>query len=178
MSLENLRFPIGHFEKPIEITKDILSGYISDISSFPNRLRVAVENLSDVQLDTPYREEGWTLRQVVHHCADSHMNSLIRFKLALTEEKPVIKPYFEERWAELEDSKNMPISSSLKLLDGLHERWTILLNSLSQDDLQRTFIHPEHGKEFRLDENIGVYAWHCNHHLAHITSLKSRKGWA
>ncbi|MFZ9846607.1 MAG: YfiT family bacillithiol transferase, partial [Flavobacteriales bacterium] len=126
---------------------------------------------------TPYREMGWTIRQVVHHCADSHMNSLTRFKLTLTEDKPVVKPYWEDRWAELVDSKSMPISPSVQMLEGIHARWTVLLNSLSEQDLVKSFIHPEHGKEFRVDENIGVYAWHCNHHLAHITELKKRKNW-
>jgi len=177
MNLEKLKFPIGLYEKPSVISSDILKNYILDISTFPTRLRNEVAGLSEQQLDTPYREGGWTIRQVVHHCADSHMNSLIRFKLALTEDKPTIKSYFEERWAELEDSKNMPIEPSLKLLEGLHERWTILLQRLTKEQLERSFIHPEHGKEFRIDENIGVYAWHCNHHLAHITELKKSKNW-
>ena len=177
MTLEELKFPIGKFEQPKEITPELVRNYIIDISTFPERLRKEVENLSDAQLDTPYRPEGWTIRQVVHHCADSHMNSLTRFKLALTEDKPTIKPYFEDRWAELDDSKKMPVEPALKMLEGLHERWTYLLNSLTDDLLERTFVHPEHGKELRLKENIGLYAWHCNHHLAHITSLKSRMGW-
>jgi hypothetical protein len=105
------------------------------------------------------------------------MNSMIRFKLALTEEKPTIKPYYEDRWAELEDSKTMPIEASIKILEGLHARWTVLLKGLKDEDLGRTFIHPEHGKEFRIDENIGVYAWHCNHHLANITTLLNKRGW-
>ncbi|MBC7390699.1 MAG: putative metal-dependent hydrolase, partial [Opitutaceae bacterium] len=133
--------------------------------------------LTDSQLDTSYRPEGWTIRQVVNHCADSHMNSLVRFKLALTEDKPIIKPYYEERWAELSDSKSMPVIPAIQMLHGIHSRWTILLKSLSDNDIKKTFIHPEHGKEFSIEENIGVYAWHCNHHLAHITTLKKSKGW-
>ena len=175
--MDNLKYPIGKFQKPETLTKEILDHFINDIESFPERLKTEVEHLSDEQLDTPYRPEGWTIRQVVNHCADSHMNSLTRFKLALTEENPTIKPYYEERWAELADSKNMPIASALKMLEGLHERWIVLLRSLTEKELNRKFIHPEHGKEFRLDENIGVYAWHCNHHLAHITTLKKNKGW-
>jgi hypothetical protein len=175
--LDSLRFPIGKFEAPQILTQELMDGYIKDIETLPARLKQAVNGLNDAQLDTPYRPDGWTIRQVVHHCSDSHMNSMIRFKLALTEDEPTIKPYYEERWAELADSKTIPIAPALLLLEGLHQRWTILLRSLSNEDLQKTFIHPEHGKRFRLDENIGVYAWHGNHHLAHITSLKTRMNW-
>jgi len=176
-TLDSLKFPIGKFEAPKILTQELIDGYVKDIETFPARLKQEVKDLSDSQLDTPYRPDGWTIRQVVNHCADSHMNSLIRFKLALTEEEPTIKPYYEERWAELADSRTMPIAPSLLLLEGLHQRWTVLLRSLSSEDLQKTFIHPEHGKRFRLDENIGVYAWHGNHHLAHITTLKKSKNW-
>ncbi len=177
MSHELLKFPIGKYVKPEVITEQQLVQYKTTINSFPSRLTKEVDNLTDEQLDTPYRPDGWTIRQVVNHCADSHMNSLIRFKLTLTEDKPIVKPYFEERWAELSDSKTMPIKPALKMLEGIHERWTVLLNNLKPEELSRVFIHPEHGKEFRLDENIGIYAWHCNHHLAHITTLKKQKGW-
>ena len=177
MDIEKFKFPIGKFEKPTIITRDILNTWIAEISTFPERLSKAVINLTEEQLNTPYRPEGWTIKQVVHHCADSHMNSLIRLKLTLTEEQPTIKPYFEERWAELLDSKNMPIQSSLKIVEGVHERWIVLLNNLTDEQLARTFIHPEHGKTFRVDENIGLYAWHCDHHLAHITETKKRYGW-
>jgi len=128
-------------------------------------------------MDTPYREGGWTLRQVVHHCADSHMNAFCRFKLAMTEEKPVIKPYEEARWAALADSKNLPVDASLAILKGLHERWTVLMKSLREAERHRTFIHPEHGREISLQETIGLYAWHGEHHLAHITSLKKARNW-
>jgi hypothetical protein len=168
MADEQLRYPIGQFIKPNQITKDIISIWIHDIASFPERLRIEVDGLSDEQLDTPYRPEGWTIRQVIHHCADSHMNSFIRFKLALTEDHPTIKPYFEDRWADLPDSKQITVDSSLKILEGLHERWVVLLNSLTEIELSRTFYHPENRQAIRLDENIGIYAWHCNHHLAHI----------
>lgn len=177
MTLETLRFPIGPFKKPTLITAELLQSYITDIASFPNHLRSEVENLTQMQLDTPYREGGWTIRQVVNHCADSHMNSLIRFKLALTENQPTIKPYDEARWAELADSNHMPVEPALKTLEGLHERWVVLLNSLTNAMLERIFIHPEHGKAFRIDETIALYAWHGKHHLAHITTLKDRMGW-
>ncbi len=175
--LEVLKYPIGKFVKPAIINKDIINSYISDIESFPSRLEKEAIKLKDQQLDTPYRPQGWTLRQVVNHCADSHMNSLVRFKLTLTEDKPIIKPYYEERWAELSDSKSMPLEPAIQMLYGIHSRWTVLLNSLSESDLKRSFTHPEHGKEFTIEENIGIYAWHCNHHLAHITTLKKSKGW-
>jgi hypothetical protein len=175
--LEQLRFPIGPFKKPDVITKAYLEECIADIESFPERLQFEVAHLGKKQLDTPYRPDGWTVRQVIHHCADSHMNSLTRFKLALTEDNPTIKPYWEDRWAELADSKTMPIGPSLQLLEALHARWTVLLRSLTEQDLAKTFVHPEHGKVFRLDETIGNYAWHSNHHLAHITELKKRNSW-
>lgn len=174
---DETKFPIGPFESPTEITSEALQNYISAISTFPQRLKKEVELLSDAQLDTPYRTGGWTIRQVVHHCADSHMNSLIRFKLALTEDQPTIKPYFEDRWAELDDSRTMPIASSLKILEGVHERWTLVLNSLSNEQFTRTFVHPEHRKPLRVYEATALYAWHCNHHLAHITTYKSKMNW-
>ncbi len=177
MTLEKLKFPIGHFIKPEKITNEILHNWISDIETFPQRIKDAVICLTNEQLDTSYRPKGWTIRQVVHHCADSHINSLIRLKLTLTEETPTIKPYFEDKWAELIDSKTSDIDSSLKILEGLHTRWILLLKNLKDTDLEREFIHPENNKKIRIDENIGVYAWHCNHHLAHITTLKNSKGW-
>lgn len=178
MTIEQLKYPIGQFEKPNEITKEILNKWITDISTFPEGLLKEVMYLTNKQLDTPYRPNGWTIRQVVHHCADSHMNSLTRLKLALTEDQPTIKPYFEERWAELLDSKSMPIEPSLKMIEGIHERWTILLKNLTKEQHGRVFIHPEHGNIFRIDENIGVYAWHCNHHLSHIIQTKKRNNWS
>lgn len=177
MTLEQLKYPIGKFEKPELITKDILSKWIVEISTFPSRLINQVNSLTDEQLDMQYRPNGWTIRQVVHHCADSHMNSLIRLKLALTEDEPTIKPYFEERWAELLDTNHMPIEPSIKMIEGIHERCTVLLNNLTDDQYGRIFIHPEHGTTFRVDENVGVYAWHCNHHLAHITETIKRNNW-
>ena len=177
MAIEKLKFPIGKLKMPGEITVETISTYIQDIADFPERLKGEVIYLRDPELDTPYRPGGWTIRQVVHHCADSHMNSLIRFKLALTENKPVIKPYFEDRWAELSDSKIMSILPSLEILAGIHQRWVHLLQGLTNQQWKSTFIHPEQGREYRLDESLGLYAWHCNHHLAHIINLKRAKGW-
>jgi len=174
--IERLKYPIGQFEKPENISQDLLTQWIAQIDEFPDKLRDEVSDLDEDQLDSPYRPEGWTIRQVVHHCADSHMNSLIRFKLALTEETPTIKPYREESWAELADGK-MPISPSLMLLDGLHSRWTALMRSLSEEELHRTYIHPGQGKKIALNETIGLYAWHGRHHLAHIREVKKRTGW-
>lgn len=177
MDLESLRFPIGKFQAPDTYSSDTIESYIQTIESFPHKLEVEVKHLSESQLDTPYRPNGWTIRQVINHCADSHINALIRFKLALTEENPTIKPYMEAKWAELADSKQMSIEPALLMLKGTHERLAIILRSMTVKDLKRTFIHPEHDKVVSLDENIGLYAWHCEHHLAHITSLKKRKGW-
>lgn len=177
MTLEQLKYPIGKFEHHGIITSDILAKWISAISTFPKRLMDEVNQLTNIQLDTEYRPGGWTIRQVVHHCADSHMNSLTRLKLALTEDQPTIKPYFEERWADLADTKHMPIEPSLLMIEGIHIRWTVLLNNLTDEQLGKTFIHPTDGKIFRIDENIGLYAWHCNHHLAHITETKKHHNW-
>lgn len=175
--LEKLRFPIGRFENPASVTAGSLQNFISDIEAFPSKIRHETEKLSNQQLDTPYRPDGWTIRQVVNHCADSHMNALVRFKLALTEDKPVIKPYFEALWAELPDSRNTPVEPALQMLEGIHARWAVLLRSLDEADLQKSFIHPEHQKEVPLQQMIAIYAWHGNHHLAHITQLKKRMQW-
>ncbi len=177
LELEKLRYPIGKFEAPEEYTEDYLSSKIDEINSFPKRLIKEVLSLSEEQLDTLYRLNGWTIRQVVHHCADSHMHCLIRFKWALTEDKPTIKFYYEDRWSEGFDNTTMPIAPSLSFLEGLHFRLSYLMKSLTADQLEKSFIHPEHGKEFQLKEIIGMYAWHGNHHLAHITELKKRNGW-
>jgi uncharacterized damage-inducible protein DinB len=171
----NLNYPIGEFRFDGEVTSSVREEWIKEIEALPGLLREAVKNLDDEQLDTPYRPEGWTVRQVIHHLADSHINAYTRFKLALTEEKPVIKPYDEAKWAELSDS-TLPIDISLSLLEALHNRWTNLLRSLSPTDMERTFIHPDSG-EVSVARNIGIYAWHGRHHLAHITSLCHRKGW-
>ncbi len=163
----DLRYPIGRFKKPKLITKQELSSCIGVIAGFPQEINKEVLSLTDEQLDTPYRKDGWTVRQVVHHCADSHMNAFIRFKLALTETNPVIKPYREALWAALPDSTTH-LAPSLSLLKGLHERWGILLESLDDGDLKRAYVHPEHGRPVPLGEVVALYAWHCKHHLAHI----------
>jgi uncharacterized damage-inducible protein DinB len=178
MTSEELKYPVGKFTKPAEITQKIFDQYVSDISAFPEKIRKEVQNLSDSQLDTEYRPGGWTIRQVVNHCADSHMNALIRLKLALTEDKPTIKPYLQDSWANLPDSKTISTGAALNIIQGVHERWISLLRTLKKEQLERTFIHPEQGREIRLDENTGLYAWHCKHHLAHITAIKTRMGWS
>ncbi len=174
---DKLQYPIGRFVKPDIVTQELIAKYISIISEFPDKLKHEVAYLSNEQLDTVYRPQGWTIRQVIHHCADSHINSFTRFKLALTEERPTIKPYCGDKWAELADSKAMPVEASLILLEGLHYRWTYLLNSLTNIELDREFIHPEYNKTIKLKDNIAMYAWHCEHHLAHITELKKSRNW-
>jgi len=168
-------YPIGHYQYDGQITARIIDKWINDIEELPVLLQNAVKDLNDNQLDTPYRMGGWTIRQVVHHVADSHLNAYGRFKLALTEDQPIIKSYDQEKWAELPDS-TLPVTISLSLLDALHKRWVTLLRSLTPSELEKTFIHPESG-EVSVGKNIGIYAWHGRHHLAHITSLRSRKGW-
>lgn len=177
-NLEKLKYPIGKFSAPENYSTSYLIKKTAEIASFPKRLKTAVIHLTDEQLDTPYRQDGWTIRQVIHHCADSHMNCYIRLKWALTEETPVIKYYHEDRWSELHDNLTMPIQPTLSFLKGLHFRLGYLLNRLSETDLNKSFIHPEHNAEFKIKEIIGTYAWHGNHHLAHITELKKRMGWA
>jgi hypothetical protein len=171
---EHLRFPIGRYRPPKFIDAGQRSTWMAEIEALPRNLRQAIAGLDDAQLDTPYRPGGWTIRQVVHHYPDSHLNSYTRFRLALTENSPTIKPYEEAAWAELVDAKTAPVELSLSLLDALHARWTILLRSLSDQDFARTFNHPERG-EVRLDWNLGLYAWHSRHHVAHIT--QAREGW-
>ena len=161
-------FPIGEFKRPDNISHEHVSTWIDKIAAFPKQLRSEVSSLTEKQLDTTYRPGGWTIRQVVHHCADSHLNSFIRIKLALTEDTPTIKPYFEHKWAELTDSKKMDVEASLRIIEGLHARWAHLLKSLTNQELKRSFFHPEHNKTIQIDEIIGFYAWHCDHHLAHI----------
>ena len=172
----DLRYPIGSFKLEGTPTETDIRRAIDNIAEAPLRLRAAVEGLSAEQLDTPYRPDGWTVRQVVHHVPDSHLNSYCRFKLALTEDEPTIKPYLEDRWAELEDSRSTPIEVSLALLESLHERWVSLLKSLEPVDFQRTFRHPEIGV-VTLAQNACLYAWHGRHHVAHVTSLRERMGW-
>ncbi|MBU5210730.1 YfiT family bacillithiol transferase [Heyndrickxia sp. FSL K6-6286] len=171
----DLRYPIGKFNVNGKVTTEIIEQWIKEIEELPTRLTEAVEGLNDVQLDTAYRSEGWTIRQVVHHIADSHLNSYTRFKLALTENNPTIKLYEEGKWAELPDS-NLPVEISLQLIDALHKRWVYLLRSMTSEDLEKTFYHSEFG-DMKLSVNIGIYAWHGRHHVAHITTLRDRLDW-
>ncbi|PWA06405.1 YfiT family bacillithiol transferase [Flavobacterium psychrotolerans] len=177
LNLEKLRYPIGKFIAPKDYSDEYLNTKIAEIAAFPRQLKNVVSHLTDIQLDTPYRLNGWTIRQVIHHCADSHMNCFIRIKWALTENNPIIKYYHEDRWAELHDNLTMPIAPTLLFLEGIHYRLSYLMANLSKEDLEKSFIHPEHNSEFKLKEIIGTYAWHGNHHLAHITELKKNKKW-
>lgn len=174
--MSDLRYPIGKFVFAGPLGEDQKQKCIDDITSAPANLCAAVKGLSEQQLDTPYRPEGWTVRQVVHHVPDSHLNAYIRFKLALTEDEPTIKPYAENRWAELADTKATPIEVSLSLLESLHDRWVRLLRSIQPEGWKRTFRHPELGV-VSLEKNLALYSWHGRHHVAHITSLRERNGW-
>jgi hypothetical protein len=177
MDFEPLRFPIGPFQRHVHIQPQHVKDWIASIERFPTLLALEVEGLTPEQLNWTYRPGGWSIQQVVHHCADSHMNSFTRFKLALTERRPTVRPYFEDRWALLADVSIAEVPASLAILRGLHARWTKLLRSLKPEDLQRTFLHPESDREITLDENIGLYAWHGAHHLAHIRlALQSHGG--
>lgn len=175
--IEQKKFPIGTFEVPENICDITLDEYIKVIKDFPGKLKNLIEDFSDDQLDTQYRPGGWTVRQLVNHIADSHINSFIRFKLALTEENPTIKPYDEAKWAELQDSLNMPVKPAMRIIRGTHQRWTTLLKSMTNKQFERTFHHPEQNKNYDLRHCLALYAWHCNHHFAHIENLKKEKGW-
>ena len=177
MNLDKLRFPIGPAIIPTKIQPEDLKKWILIIEEFPLKLSQLTAHLSDTQLDTPYRKKGWTIRQVVHHCFDSHQNSYTRFKWTLTEDSPIIKSYFEAGWADLFDSKVAPIALSLDALKALHAKWVYLLKGLSSVALEKYFIHPENNQRVSLQENIGIYAWHCQHHFAHIEQLLIRKSW-
>jgi uncharacterized damage-inducible protein DinB len=170
------RFPIGKFSYAAPPTDEQKKQFLSDIEQTPARLRAALAGLSDQQLDTPYRDGGWTPRQVAHHVVDSHMNSYVRFKLALTEDDPIIKPYMENLWAELPEAKYAPVEVSLSLLDNLHQRWMLMLRKIDDGQWKRTFRHPERGS-ITLEQNLALYAWHGRHHVAHITALRGKMGW-
>lgn len=174
--MSDLRYPIGKFSFGGALDERGRNDLIADIEQAPERLRAAVQGLSPQQIETPYRPEGWTVRQVVHHVPDSHMNAYIRFKLALTEDEPTIKPYLEDRWATLEDTRGTPLEVSLNLLDALHTRWVRLLRSIRPEEWKRTFRHPELGL-MPLEKNVALYAWHGKHHVAHITALRERMNW-
>ena len=175
--LEKLRYPIGRFTSPKTLSQEEREEKRSTIRLFPAKLRTAAEHLSDEQLNTPYRPGGWTIRQVIHHVVDSHMNSYIRFRWALTEDKPLIKTYEEKAWALLPDAKDAPISISLDLLHHLHARWMIWLDAMTEENYQKGLQHPESGY-MSLDDMLALYAWHSDHHLAHVTELKKQENWA
>lgn len=166
--MEELKYPIGKFLCPTEITANHISLWRATIKNFPQELLTTIKDLSTEQLNWQYRPEGWQIKQVVHHLADSHMNALIRFKLTLTEEHPVIRPYEEALWAKHYDETNENLSASIKIIEGVHERWSQLMDHFSPSDWEKIYIHPEHQKLFPLKESLGMYAWHCQHHLAHI----------
>ena len=175
--LLKLKYPIGQFDCPHTISSDHIESWISILEYFPIRLENLVKDLSNDQLDTHYRPDGWTIRQVIHHLSDSHHHSYTRFKWALTEDKPVIKAYYEERWAELFDSKKAPIDMSLLHLKAIHAKLVYLLKGLSEDHLNKCFVHPETQSDVVLKKNIGIYAWHSNHHYSHIENLIKRNKW-
>lgn len=168
MNLEKLKYPIGTYAPEKNPSQQQLKIWLDDLETFPASVEKLVDALDNEMLNWRYRPDGWTIKQVVHHCADSHMNSIIRFKLALTEDKPTIRPYFEDRWALLPDSQENDLTPSLQILKAVHFKLVLLLKTLTNEQLQREFIHPEHGKIFNVAETIGNYAWHSNHHLAHI----------
>jgi uncharacterized damage-inducible protein DinB len=170
------RYPVGEFRWEGPATFAQREHWIAEIQEIPGRLRVAVKGLSDARLDTPYRDGGWTVRQVVHHLADSHLNAYIRFRLALTEDEPTVKPYDQALWANLEDARTAPVDPSLSLLESLHYRWVLLLKSMKAADFSRAFDHPERGR-MTLDQNLAEYAWHGRHHVGHINSVAQRMGW-
>jgi uncharacterized damage-inducible protein DinB len=174
--MDDLKYPTGRLVLPESMTAQERRAAIATIAATPGRLRAAVRGLTDAQLDTPYRPDGWTVRQVVHHVPDSHMNAYVRFKLALTEDEPTIRPYAEDRWARLPEASSGPVEVSLALLDTLHERWVAALTDIPEEGWARTYRHPESGTH-RLDALLAVYAWHGPHHVAHITALRERQGW-
>ncbi|HEX4934371.1 MAG TPA: putative metal-dependent hydrolase [Gemmatimonadaceae bacterium] len=175
MTERDLRFPIGRYAPPPEYTATWRRGCIDRIAAAPAQLRAAVQGLGEAELDTPYRPGGWTVRQVVHHVPDSHLNAYVRLKLALTEDRPTIKPYDEGGWALLEDSRSTPIETSLRLLEAVHDRWVRILRAMSEADFDRRYVHPDTG-EHALHHLVGLYAWHGDHHIAHITALRERLG--
>jgi hypothetical protein len=174
---DDLRYPTGTFSFESEVTPDKRAKFIAAIREAPALMRGALQGLSDAQLDTPYREGGWTPRQIAHHVPESHMNAYTRFKLAITEDNPTIKPYDENLWAKTADVFREPVETSVVLLDALHKRWVSLLETMKPEDFSRTVFHPEHKREMNLDYLLQMYAWHGRHHAAHITGLRSRQGW-
>jgi hypothetical protein len=174
--LNDLRFPIGQFSRPASSMAGVRAAHIQTLHLLPERLKATVAGLDDHQLDTPYRDGGWTIRQVVHHVADSHANAYIRFKLALTEDWPTIKPYDEAAWAELSDARGLPVGTSLDLIAALHARWVSLLEAMGDGDFHKGYVHEEYGRQ-NLAQSLASYDWHSRHHTAHITNLRQRMGW-
>jgi hypothetical protein len=174
--LESLKYPIGKFVKPTSISENDIENWIITLENFPSKIKSLTKNLSEEQLNWVYRPEGWSIKQVVHHCADSHMNSFMRFKLALTEDLPTIKPYEEQLWAMLADGNDNDISPSLQIIEGLHKKWVLLLKTFTKKEFSKQFIHPESKRIYTLDEVVGLYAWHCNHHNKHIEQALFYKG--
>jgi hypothetical protein len=174
--MTKLKFPIGMYQAPASINQEHITDWVRDIEFFPKRVEEITRGLEKDELNWRYRPDGWTIKEVVHHCVDSHMNSIIRFKLTLTENEPTIRPYFEDRWAGLVDSQDDNISHSLALLKALHHKWVMLLKSVDKQGYKRTFIHPEYDETLYLDWNIGLYAWHCRHHYAHIVQALDAQG--
>jgi uncharacterized damage-inducible protein DinB len=177
MDLEKYRYPIGRFDAKQDLNETNFARWAEVIAFFPEKIEKVVSNLSVDQLSTPYRPGGWTVAQLVHHIADSHLNSYIRFKWTMTEDNPAIKAYDQREWAKLPDARSTELSSSLMILNGVHARWTTLLNSLSHEDFQRKLSHPDWDHNLTLGLMLSLYAWHCDHHLAHITELIKREGW-
>lgn len=177
-STDDLRYPVGRFTFDGDRSRAARDANIAELAELPTRFAASVLDLTPAQLDTPYRDGGWTVRQVVHHVPDSHMNAYVRFKLALTEPSPTIRPYDEALWAKLSDVRDVPVETSLTLLDALHARWVTLLCGMSEAEFERGYVHPEHGRSVPLDEALAMYAWHSKHHLAHVTRLRDRMGWS
>jgi len=175
--MSDLSYPVGKFQYSGPLSTEERNRLIAEISAAPAAFRAAVTGLNPKQLDTPYRPGGWTVRQVVHHVPDSHMNAFIRFKLGLTQDQPTINPYDQDQWAALADAQHTPIEASLALLDAVHQRWVILLRSLDPADFERAVNHPEHSSPLTLDKIVALYAWHGRHHTAHVTGLRDRMGW-
>src|SRR5437879_792598 len=176
MDTPDLRYPVGKFRFPDAVNAEERRKFIEQIAETPARLRAAIGGLSEQQLDTPYRPGGWTVSQVIHHVPDSHMNAYVRFKLALTEDEPTIRPYMEKPWAELPEAKSGPVELSLELLESLHKRWILTLRNINPNEWKRTFRHPEIGV-LNLEKTLALYSWHGRHHVAHVTSLREKMGW-
>ena len=175
--MSDLRYTLGKFDVSAPVTPEIRIAAIWDLAQLPERVRAAVNRLTDEQLDTPYRPDGWTVRQVVHHMADSHVNAMTRVRLALTEDTPTIKPYIEGKWAELADARTLAVEPSLQILEGVHARLVALLRTLDDAGFARTVVHPEHGRSMSVDVLVALYGWHSRHHVRHITALRERMGW-